>query len=166
MLTNFNSTVQKKFARIVRRLIEQNRRIATMESCTGGLLASLLTDTEGASAIFRGGFVTYSNEAKVAAGVPAETIDAYGVYSQPTADAMASACRAAFGADFGVGITGSFGNTDPANADSVPGEVYFAIEHQKGTARFHDTVPPQPSRLDYKLYMADRVADRLLEIIG
>ena len=160
------SSVHEKYDRIVRRLIEKKQRIATMESCTGGLLASLLTDTEGASAIFRGSFVAYSNEVKVAEGVPAEIIDTYGVYSQQTADAMASVCRAAFEADFGVGITGSFGNVDPANADSVPGEVYFSIEHANGTARVHCTVPPQPSRLDYKLYMANLVADQLLELIG
>ena len=52
-------------------LIEHGISISTMESCTSGLLASAITDTEGASAIFKGGFVTYSNEAKIRQGVPA-----------------------------------------------------------------------------------------------
>ncbi len=108
-------------------LIRRGITISAMESCTGGLFASRLTDTEGTSEIFLGSFVTYSNEAKVRCGVPAETIDRYGVYSAETAEAMAEACRSFYHADIGVGITGSMGNADPNNDDSVPGEVFLAV---------------------------------------
>ena len=74
----------------------------------------------GASAIFKGGFVTYSNEAKIRQGVPAEVIGTFGVYSPQTAEAMAEACRMAYQAQIGVGVTGTTGNMDPSNADSVP----------------------------------------------
>lgn len=108
-------------------LIEHGISISTMESCTSGLLASAITDTEGASAIFKGGFVTYSNEAKIRQGVPAEVIGTFGVYSPQTAEAMAEACRMAYQAQIGVGVTGTTGNMDPSNADSVPGEVFYAV---------------------------------------
>ncbi len=111
----------------VRFLIENKISVSTMESCTSGLLASGITDTEGASAVFRGAFITYSNEAKAAQGVPEELIKEYGVYSLPVAEAMARACMQAYGADIGIGVTGTTGNPDPENADSVPGEVYYAI---------------------------------------
>lgn len=156
------ASVRSKYRRLTLRLIAEKTAITTMESCTGGQIASLITDTEGASEIIRGAFVTYANEAKIRQGVPAEIIDSYGVYSAETAVAMARACREAYDADIGVGVTGSFGNADPNNPDSVPGEVYFGIATIDGAKAYHCRVPVQPSRLAYKLYMADVIADRLL----
>lgn len=112
---------------IVKYLIEHGISISTMESCTSGLLASAITDYEGSSAVFKGAFVTYSNEAKVMQGVPAELIEKYGVYSQEVAEGMARACREAYQADIGVGVTGTTGNIDPENEDSVPGEIFYTI---------------------------------------
>lgn len=155
------SAVRAKYRALTLGLIGQGATITFMESCTAGQLASLVTDTEGSSAVMKGTFVTYSNEAKVMAGVPAEIIGTHGVYSAETAAAMAETCRAAFGADTGVGVTGSFGNADPNNADSVPGEVFFAVARESGTRCFHCMIPAQPSRLAYKLYMADVIADAL-----
>ena len=120
-------TVRKKYADLTKRLIAEGITITTMESCTSGQIASLITDTEGASAVLKGAFITYSNEAKIAQGVPRETIEKYGVYSAETAVAMAKACRDVMHADIGIGVTSSFGNVDPNNEDSLPGEVYFAI---------------------------------------
>ncbi len=159
------AVVHEKYRRLTELLIDKRVTITTMESCTGGLVASLITDTEGSSAIMKGAFVTYSNEAKIRQGVPEEIIDQFGVYSEETASAMAVACRNTYGAIVGVGVTGSFGNADPANDDSIPGEVYFAIAAKGGTISYHCTVPVQPSRFSYKLYMADLIADRLLAII-
>ena len=61
----------------------------------------------------KGAFVTYSNEAKIKQGVPADIISTFGVYSPETAAAMARVCRDAYAADFAIGITGTFGNIDP-----------------------------------------------------
>ena len=157
--------VQEKYRRITLGLIEAGATITTMESCTAGQVVSLITNTEGSSAVLQGAFVTYANQAKVRMGVPADTIDTFGVYSAETAAAMARVCRDIYHADYGVGVTGTFGNVDPNNADSAPGEVYFAIDSAKGTEAWHCAVPPQPSRLAYKLYMADVIADRLLALI-
>ncbi len=157
--------VREAFERITRTLIERKQTISTMESCTAGLLSSLLTDTEGASGIFRGAYVTYSNEAKVMAGVPAGIIQNYSVYSRETAAAMAAACRKAFRADIGVGITGSFSNADPANPEaSVPGEVYFAIETSSGTETFFLQLPVGGSRFSSKLSAARAVASELMKL--
>ena len=156
------AAVRRKYERLTKSLIARGVTVTTMESCTSGQITSLITDTEGASAILKGAFVTYSNEAKIMQGVPAEVIDTYGVYSAQTAVAMAEACRGAYAADIGIGVTGSFGNVDPNNADSVPGAVFFAIATGDSTAAYHCAVPIQPSRLAYKLYMADVVVDRLL----
>jgi len=156
------AAVRKKYERLTGYLIRNGITITTMESCTAGQVASLITDTEGSSAVLKGAFITYSNEAKVAQGVPAGTIEQFGVYSAETACAMAEACRKAMGADLGIGVTGSFGNADPANADSVPGEVFFAVADKDGTRCYHCIVPVQPTRLAYKLYMSEVIADRLL----
>lgn len=159
------AAVREKYRTLTLLLIERGLTITTMESCVSGQLASLITDTEGSSAVLKGAFVTYSNEAKIKQGVDPAILEKYGVYSGQTAVAMAAACREAYAADLGIGVTGSFGNVDPNNADSVPGEVYFAVSTESRTAAYHCTVPAQPSRLSYKLYMADVIADRLLAMI-
>ena len=74
---------------IIKQLITSHTTISTMESCTSGLIASLITDTEGASAIFPGGYVTYLNETKVLVGVDPSVIEIHGVYSPECAEAMA-----------------------------------------------------------------------------
>lgn len=160
------AAVREKYRHLTLRLIAAGRTVTTMESCTSGQIASLITDTEGSSAVIRGAFVTYANSAKVKQGVPAETIEAFGVYSAETASAMARACRETYDADYGIGVTGTFGNVDPNNADSLPGEVYFAISTAAGAATWHCVVPIQPSRLAYKLYMADVIADRLIALVA
>ncbi len=155
-------SVHSLYAQITCSLIQKGLQISTMESCTSGMIASLITDTEGSSAVMKGSAITYSNEAKIACGVPEDTIKKFGVYSEETAAAMAKAARQTYNADIGVGVTGSFGNVDPANPDSVPGEVYFAIATAKETRTFFHELPLQNSRYAYKLYTAELVGKELL----
>ena len=82
MTGSFEKTVRDRYAKLTKLLIEKDISISTMESCTGGLISSFITDTEGSSAIFAGSFVTYSNNAKIMLGVPSETIKKYSVYSE------------------------------------------------------------------------------------
>ena len=112
---------------VTKTLIEKQLEIATMESCTSGLIASNITDYEGASAILEGSEITYSNKTKILAGVSSGIITAYGVYSPETAFDMAQTVKKKFMSDIGIGITGSFGNLDPANPDSVAGVIYYTI---------------------------------------
>src|SRR4030042_5176384 len=115
-------------AQVVQVLREKDLFITAVESCTGGGLAYFITNISGSSEVMKGARVTYSNEEKVALGVPSEVIERHTVYSLETAEAMAEAgIRAAVCADIGVGITGSISRVDPANPNSQPGEVYIAV---------------------------------------
>jgi nicotinamide-nucleotide amidase len=106
-------------------LKEAGLTVAAMESCTGGLLASTLTDTPGSSAYVRGGIVSYATAIKEQFGVSAETIARDGVISAATALAMAEAVRHALGSDIGVGITGVAG---PDLQEGKPvGTVFIAV---------------------------------------
>lgn len=107
--------------------------IATAESCTGGLLAAMLTEIAGSSEVFERGFVTYSNAAKEAMlGVPATVLDRYGAVSQETAEAMAAGALAHSPAHIVVAITGIAGPTG-GSKDKPVGLVYFAAAARGGT---------------------------------
>lgn len=90
-------------------LEERGARVAVAESCTGGLIASRLTDMPGSSAYVHAGWVLYSNEAKVALGVDAALIREHGAVSEPVAEAMAVAARRAADVDYGLAVTGIAG---------------------------------------------------------
>lgn len=158
--------IRKKYRTLTQTLIEKQLTITTMESATSGQIASLITDTEGSSAVLKGAFITYCNEAKIQQGVPAEVIEKYTVYSKETAKAMAKACQTAYNADIGIGVTGTMGNVDPANAEaSVPGKVYFAIAYHERTTAYECEIPPQPSRLCYKMAVAEEIVDELMQLL-
>ena len=106
-------------------LREKNLTLATMESCTGGFLASTITDVPGSSDYFLGGIVSYTNDAKIANGVPVDTIERYGAISRETAEAMAHAVRRRLGAHIGIGITGIAGPSDQEG--KAVGTVFEAI---------------------------------------
>ena len=85
-------------------------KIATAESCTGGLIAGLLTEIAGSSDVVERGFITYSNEAKAEMiGVPMTLIAAHGAVSEPVARAMAAGALAASRADIAISVTGVAG---------------------------------------------------------
>ena len=105
---------------------ERQVTLATMESCTGGLLASTITDVPGASEYFRGGFVSYQTELKIELGVSAAVIEEFGVISAECARAMARAAREKLEASVGIGITGVAG---PDEQEGKPaGTVHIAID--------------------------------------
>ena len=98
---------------IVKYLQKNNLTIATMESCTGGLLASLITDIPGASDILKFSAVTYSSEYKIKMGVNKNTIAKYTVYSKETAQEMAYNIALFANSTIGVGITGRLTSNIP-----------------------------------------------------
>ncbi|MFK7851044.1 MAG: competence/damage-inducible protein A [Akkermansiaceae bacterium] len=95
---------------VIRLLGESGMKLATAESCTGGLIANRLTNVPGASEVFTHGWVTYANEAKIGElRVPAETIDRYGAVSEETARAMAEGALRESSGDLAVAVTGIAG---------------------------------------------------------
>lgn len=120
-------------AAVVRLLTAQDRTLAVAESCTGGRLASRLTDVPGASAVFLGGFVTYANALKERlVGVCRDTLAVHGAVSEPTARAMAEGARARTGADFALAITGIAGPSG-GTPDKPVGTVFIALAAAEGT---------------------------------
>ena len=107
-------------------LQSRNQTLGVMESLTGGLLSSTITDVGGSSKHFIGGVVSYSTDFKEQMGVPKETIEQYGVISEQTARAMAHAIRMRLGTDFGIGITGVAG--PDTQEDKPVGTVHVAVE--------------------------------------
>jgi nicotinamide-nucleotide amidase len=126
---------------IIGKLLSEKRlTLATMESCTGGLLASTITDVPGSSDYFKGSYVTYTNTAKVSSGVNADLIARYGAVSPQVAADMARAARAGLAADIGIGITGVAG---PAEMEGKPaGTVFIAIDKGKESKLIEGRYPP------------------------
>ena len=122
-------------------LTSRKMTLATMESCTGGLMASSLTDVPGSSAYFRGGLVAYSKQAKIDAGVPAELIERHGEVSEEVASAMATAVRESLQADIGIAITGVAG---PSELEDKPvGLVYIALAQDQSVQVHTHRMPPR-----------------------
>lgn len=161
--------LRKEYEKFTKTLITNNLTVSTMESCTGGFIAHLLTNADGASQTMKGAFVTYSNEAKVQQGVSEDVISQYGVYSIETAKAMAMACMKAYGANIGIGITGTIGNADKNNKDSKSGEVYIACAKLGGqTLSFKMdmiNVKKQCNREKKKRMVAETVLEILKRLI-
>ncbi len=111
-------------------LMARQQSLAVMESLTGGLLSSTITDVRNSSKSFIGGIVAYSVDLKAQMGVPRQTMEQYGIISEETARAMAHAVRERLGADFGLGVTGVAG---PDTQEGKPvGTVYIAVEGPEG----------------------------------
>ena len=125
---------------VVRILKEKGLTIASSESCTGGLFAAAITDMPGASEVLSSSYITYSNESKInEIGVPADTIERFGVVSKETAIAMAAGTKKRSGADIAVSITGFAGpESDPGHE---AGEAYigYAMGDIKGHVEIHTT---------------------------
>jgi len=109
-------------------LIEKKKTVAVAESCTGGLVAKMLTDTSGCSEYFTYGWVTYSNEAKASQlGVDSDLINQHGAVSECIAAKMAAGARKKAGSNVGIGITGIAGPTGSTEHKPL-GLVYIGID--------------------------------------
>jgi nicotinamide-nucleotide amidase len=118
---------------VVRLLTERSQTLALAESCTGGGLAHRVTNAPGASAVFPGGFVTYSNETKQKfLGVRAETLAAHGAVSEAVAREMAVGARSQLGADFAIAVTGIAGPAGGTKEKPV-GTVFIGLAGAFGT---------------------------------
>jgi nicotinamide-nucleotide amidase len=122
--------VQDRAERVLRAADDGELKLATAESCTGGLLAALLTDVRGLGHVFDRGFVVYAKQAKCdLLGIAREKVDACGAVSEPVAREMAQGALRRSDADVAVAITGFAG---PAGPDDEEGLVHFACARKGG----------------------------------
>ena len=120
-------------ADIIQTARDKGLRIATAESCTGGMVSAALTDIAGSSAVFERGFVTYSNQAKIdLLGVSPETLAAFGAVSNEVAREMALGAKTRAGVEMAVSITGIAG--PGGSAHKPEGSVCFGLASPAGVA--------------------------------
>lgn len=155
-----DNTLHETTARL---LLERQVTLAVAESCTGGLVASRLTEVPGSSAFLLAGFVTYSDEAKTRdLGVPAELIVRHGAVSAPVAEAMAAGVRQRTGAHVGVAITGIAGPAG-ATAGKPVGLVYLAISTTAGARTEEVRFGEEPGRAGVR-HLAAQAALNLIRL--
>jgi PncC family amidohydrolase len=150
-------------ARLQERCLARGLRLATVESCTGGLVGHLITETPGSSAYYLGGFVTYSDHLKRdLVGVSEEILAAHGAVSAQAALAMAVGGRSRTGADVAAAVTGIAGPYGGSPQKPV-GLTYVAVADAGGTeVRRHVW---SGSRADNKRASAGALLDLMLERI-
>jgi len=156
----------EKMNLVVDRLIERNKTIASMESCTGGGFANMVTNVPGASEILKFSAVTYSNEFKIKMGVNSEIIDKYSVYSIECAKSMSKNISDFTNSSYGVGITGKINRADKNNIIGSDNLVYVSIydrELDKYYTMSIDTI--DSSREENKKMIIRNIVDLLLTII-
>lgn len=139
-------------------------KIAVAESCTGGLLAGLLTELAGSSEAFDRGFVTYSNDAKHdLLGVPRDMLADYGAVSEPVARAMAEGCLNVAGVDLAASITGVAG-PGGGSAMKPVGLVHFGAA-RRGRPVVHEAHRfGDPGRSAIRIMAVDTAMDMLLRL--
>ncbi len=155
------------FELIVNKLIEKNKTISTMESCTGGSLASAITCINNSSSVFYFGAVTYSNEYKIKMGVDKDIIDKYTVYSIETAKEMSRAISDFTNSNYGIGVTGQINKQDPNNPFGVVGEVFFSI-YDRDNNKFYDyeLKTDKETRAENKKVIVQFISEKLLDVFN
>ena len=127
---------------MVHLLAGQSRTLAIAESCTGGLIASRITDVPGSSGVFRYGFVTYANEAKRdLLGVSRDALRTHGAVSGPVAQQMAEGALEAGGADLAVAVTGIAGPAGGSEEKPV-GTVFLGLAEKGKETRVYKQFHP------------------------
>ena len=112
---------------IIKYLNKNNKTISTMESATGGYLASSITNISGASLVFKFGAITYSNEFKIKMGVSKMIIDQYSVYSMECANSMSLEIAEFTNSNYGVGVTGKINARDPNNEFGDDSTIFLSL---------------------------------------
>lgn len=149
---------------VVAALQTRNVRLATAESCTGGLLGHRLSNVSGASEVYLGGVIAYANAVKISLlGVDAAMLDQHGAVSKEVAQCMAEGVRRTLHSDWGIGITGIAGPGGGTKEKPV-GLVYVGVAGPEGTRAVRNVF--SGSRFDIKAQSADCALQILLEELG
>jgi nicotinamide-nucleotide amidase len=156
--------VEDRVMAVLRAAGERELKLVTAESCTGGLLASLLTDVDGCGHSFERGFVTYTDAAKhEMLEVPEDLLRRFGAVSAPVAEAMARGALARSTGDVALAITGFAGRGGP---DDTPGLVYFAVARRGGGASVREARFGDIGRGPVRLKCLREALDMLEQAIG
>ena len=140
-------------------LKEQGLTLGCAESCTGGLIAKRMTDLSGASQVFKGGVVSYTNEVKAnVLGVPQEMLDQYGAVSAPVAQAMAEGARKVLNCDIAIATTGVAGPDKDDRGNEV-GTMFVAISTKDGSYVRPLTLGTRPMRQRLRTQTAHHAFD-------
>lgn len=161
----FDNLKKMKSAKVVGKLLlKKKATLATAESCTGGALASLITDVSGASRYFERGVVTYSNRSKIdLLGVKAKTIQKFGAVSAEVAREMAEGVRNRAGTTYGLSVTGIAGPSGGTKTKPV-GTVYVALATPKSTEVKHFCY--SRGRLKFKQMVTATALDWLTKVLS
>lgn len=151
---------------VVNKLIELNKTISIMESCTGGSLTNSITNIPGASNVISFGAVTYSNLYKIKLGVKSELIEEYSVYSSEVAKDMARAIVDFTDSNYGVGVTGKLNKADPNNPYGEDNVVYVCILDKDNNSNHSKRIElKDEDRIKNKEQIIDEIKELLLSII-
>jgi nicotinamide-nucleotide amidase len=164
MRASSDAAIGARAASVLRAAQTAGLRIATAESCTGGLLSAVLTEIEGMSHVFERGFVVYTDEAKrELLGVAPATLERCGAVSAPCAAEMAEGALTRSRADVAVSITGYAGESGP---DEQPGLVYFGLAVRGRSPRATEAHFPPDTRARVRLASLRKSLDLLAEGIA
>lgn len=156
--------IEVKADEIIAKFTARDLKVATAESCTGGLIAGALTEISGSSAVVDRGFVTYSNDAKVAMlDVETATLAAHGAVSRETAIEMARGAIAHSAADFAVAVTGIAGPSG-GSAEKPVGLVHLAASGRNGAMLHREMRYGDIGRSGIRLATVRTALDMLTEI--
>ncbi len=151
--------------RIIQKLINCNKTISTMESCTGGGIANAITNIADASKVIKYSAVTYSNEFKIKMGVNPELISMYSVYSMEVANAMAKAIVNYTNSNYGVGVTGKLKKSDENNPFGLDDLVYLSIYDSDNNKYYNKEIKLNyDNRIDNKNQIINEFINLFLEI--
>ena len=151
---------------VVERLIELNKTISTMESCTGGAVANAITNIPGASEVLKFSAVTYSNEFKIKMGVSSKVIDKYTVYSMETANEMSKNISFYTNSNYGVGITGQINRVDPRNIVDNSNRIYISIYDSDNDKFYNKEIKAiDDTRSKNKEMIIDNIIEMLNDIV-
>ncbi len=151
--------------RVIKKLIEENKTISTMESCTGGGIINAITNIPNASSIVKFSAVTYANEFKIKMGVNEELINKYSVYSIEVARDMAKTISFYANANYGVGVTGKLKKRDENNLFGEDDVVYLSIYDRNNDKYYDERIKLRfNNRVDNKKQIINTFVEKILNI--
>ena len=158
--------MEEKYLLLVKALDASKRMIATMESCTGGYIASLITNVSGASDVLKFSAVTYSSEYKIKMGVNKDTIDKYTVYSSNVAREMSKNIALFSNSNIGVGITGKMDEIEDENERLRNNKIYVSVYDRDSDKYYEEVIVGEfKARVENKKLVAERIVDLVKEVL-